>query len=77
MLVGKPTQLLAEILAAGEIDNVYVNRDYTPLSRRRDEALAAVCNSKRAGFNTISHALLNDPDPRSNQHSTLPTPLIR
>ncbi|MFT4632503.1 MAG: deoxyribodipyrimidine photo-lyase, partial [Crocinitomicaceae bacterium] len=62
ILVGKPTQLLAEILAAGEIDNVYVNRDYTPLSRRRDEALAAVCNSHGAGFHTISDALLNEPE---------------
>jgi deoxyribodipyrimidine photo-lyase len=62
ILVGKPTQLLTEILAMGEIHDVYVNRDYTPLSRRRDEALAAVCSSHAVGFHTISDALLNEPE---------------
>jgi deoxyribodipyrimidine photo-lyase len=62
ILAGKPTQLLDEILAAGEIHDVYVNRDYTPLSRRRDDALAAVCSNHSVGFHTISDALLNEPE---------------
>jgi deoxyribodipyrimidine photo-lyase len=40
---------------------LYVNRDYTPFSRERDEELAQVCRKHGAVFHSFGDALLNEP----------------
>ena len=39
-----------------------INRDYTPFSRRRDEALAAVCKQSGIVLHTLPDCLLNEPE---------------
>lgn len=44
------------------IDAVFVNRDYTPFSQRRDLALAQVCSELGIHFHSQADALLNEPE---------------
>lgn len=44
------------------IDAVYMNRDYTPFSRKRDDAIAAVCTKHKRSLVLCNDALLNEPE---------------
>jgi deoxyribodipyrimidine photo-lyase len=62
ILSGQPLQVLSNLLDQVKVDAVYVNRDYTPFSRRRDAALADLCASRGLDFHVSSDALLNEPE---------------
>lgn len=62
LFYGKSPEILKEILAAIEIEAVFVNRDYTPFSKARDEALKDLCIKKKVAFLSFNDALLQDPD---------------
>jgi deoxyribodipyrimidine photo-lyase len=44
------------------VEAVFVNRDYTPFSRLRDEKIALVCGKKKVVFSSYSDALLTEPE---------------
>ncbi|MBD3210776.1 deoxyribodipyrimidine photo-lyase [Candidatus Micrarchaeota archaeon] len=48
-------------LLENSIDAVFLNRDYTPFSRRRDKAISKACKKKGAAFHSFSDALLHEP----------------
>lgn len=53
----------AEILASIEgIDAVFVNEDYTPYARTRDEKLRDACEARGIAFEPRADAMLNAPD---------------
>ncbi len=58
---GKAEQALAEILHREKIDAVFVNRDYTPFSLRRDRALGEVCKSHAVPLESFDDVLLTPP----------------
>lgn len=50
------------LLATSEYDAVYVNRDYTPYARARDERIADVCQKHNVSFEVHSTHLLVEPE---------------
>ncbi len=54
-------QLDAVLSHHTDIDAVFVNADYTPFSRARDEDLAEVCKKHKIDFVSCHDALLNPP----------------
>lgn len=65
VLQGVADQVVAKILkggvSAGGIDAVYVNEDYTPFSRARDQKTADFCREAGARFVSNEDALLHPP----------------
>ena len=59
---GKPLDVVEGLLNTEAFSCVYVNRDYTPYSRRRDAGLEAACRSRDVHFFTVSDALINEPE---------------
>ncbi|MBN1926676.1 MAG: deoxyribodipyrimidine photo-lyase, partial [Prolixibacteraceae bacterium] len=55
-------EVIHEIINAVKADAVYANRDYTPFSRERDQAIANACKNANVPFNLFSDALLNEPE---------------
>jgi deoxyribodipyrimidine photo-lyase len=58
---GPAEKVVARLLEAGAFGAVYANRDYTPFSRRRDEAIAGACREAGAAFVETGDALLGEP----------------
>jgi deoxyribodipyrimidine photo-lyase len=61
-LEGAPTDQVRTLLRDDDLDAVYVNRDYTPFARRRDEALREVCAAFGAEFHRYNTHLLTEPE---------------
>jgi len=59
---GIADEVIEKLLNAFSVDAVFVNRDYTPFSRMRDDKMAEVCSIKNVFFSTYSDALLTEPE---------------
>lgn len=57
-----PEQVIRSVFEQQHIQAVFINRDYTPFSRRRDEALAEVCQELGIALHTLPDALLSEPE---------------
>ncbi|MGZ5054025.1 MAG: cryptochrome/photolyase family protein [Methylobacter sp.] len=57
-----PEQVVKQLHEQQKIDAVFINRDYTPFSRRRDDGLDAVCKQLGITLNTFPDSLLNEPE---------------
>lgn len=57
-----PIQVLSVLHRRLNLAAVFVNRDYTPFSKRRDSELAAYCADHGLGFFQHADALLNEPE---------------
>lgn len=60
-LSGAPEKIIAELIRAEHIDAVYLNKDYTPFSIKRDAAIARLCDRHGIVFNAFDDALLHPP----------------
>lgn len=58
----QPAQLLQHLKQELAIDAVFVNRDYTPFSRQRDEKLQAQCQALNVEFHSHADLLLTEPE---------------
>lgn len=56
-----PDQVIEQLFDRHRIEAVFVNRDYTPFSRRRDQNLAHVCARLGISWHASPDALLNEP----------------
>ena len=61
ILDGIPEEVVASLLESEEIDAVFFNRDYTPFSRERDDAIRRVCESRGVRVVSSDDALLTVP----------------
>ncbi len=59
---GKPDDVVSALITDAKIDAVYVNSDYTPYARKRDEAVRTVCEKHAIPFFS-HHDLLLSGDP--------------
>ena len=59
---GLPDQVIASILEQQSIQAVFINRDYTPFSRRRDIALAETCQRLGLSLYILADALITEPE---------------
>ncbi|NOS87510.1 MAG: deoxyribodipyrimidine photo-lyase [Methylococcaceae bacterium] len=62
LYTGLPEAVLRSLHTQQPLGAVYVNRDYTPFSRRRDEAIAQVCAELGIDFYSLSDTLLVEPE---------------
>ena len=60
-LTGVPEDLLRELLRGHGIEAVFVNSDYTPFARRRDQAIEEVCRGEGCAFHAHDDVLLHPP----------------
>jgi len=58
---GQPEKIVAELVKAEGIEAAFVNSDYTPFARSRDQAIAAICKSHKVSFSEHHDLLLNAP----------------
>lgn len=59
---GIAEEVIEKLLKELPIDAVYMNRDYTPFSRKRDRAIGDVCKKHQKTFVLCNDALLNEPE---------------
>jgi deoxyribodipyrimidine photo-lyase len=59
---GKATNVLAQLITDNAIDAVFVNRDYTPFAKKRDQELQNICTKKQIAFNSYDDILLHTPE---------------
>ena len=57
-----PEQVIRSAFEQQHIQAVFINRDYTPFSRRRDDELADVCQKLGIILHTLPDALLTEPE---------------
>lgn len=62
LFYGIAEDVVAELLKKLAIKAVFVNRDYTPFSRKRDEKIAQVCQDLNVDFHAYADALLHEPE---------------
>lgn len=61
-LYGEPKEILNTLITTLNISAVFVNRDYTPYSTRRDAELSDVCKEAAIPFIVEHDALLHEPE---------------
>ncbi len=59
--IGDPTEEIGNLLTECNCSALYLNREYSPLGQRRDEALAAHCQAGGIRFNNVNDIMLNPP----------------
>jgi len=59
---GAPETVIYQWIQQYKIEAVFVNRDYTPFSRQRDEKIAKQCQQLGVAFYSVADALLNEPE---------------
>ncbi len=59
---GLPIEIIKNLHAQEKIQAVFVNRDYTPFSRRRDAEIAELCQQLNITFYSLPDALLTEPE---------------
>lgn len=57
-----PDQVVKQLAEQQQIQAVFINRDYTPFSRQRDDQLATVCKQLHIALHTLPDLLLNEPE---------------
>ncbi|MBN2489065.1 MAG: deoxyribodipyrimidine photo-lyase [Methanosarcinaceae archaeon] len=60
-LSGLPEDVIGKLIRKMKIDAVFVNADYTPFSRKRDEEISNVCSASGAAFHQFHDSLLHEP----------------
>lgn len=59
---GKTNNIIENLFKHENIDAVFINRDYTPFSIKRDEAIYHLCNKYNIQYNSFSDLLLTEPE---------------
>jgi deoxyribodipyrimidine photo-lyase len=77
---GLSEKVIAALCTQLPIEAVFINRDYTPFSRERDQKIASACHKKGIALHTHSDALLHEPEAclkANNEPYTVFTPFFR
>lgn len=56
---GSPNKIIESLISNDAIDAVFVNRDYTPFSVKRDSEIQKVCEKNGVAFNSVSDYTLS------------------
>ncbi len=59
---GTPHKIVEHLIRTEKIDAVFVNRDYTPYSKTRDEFIQATCSTHNVAFTSMPDSLLIEPE---------------
>lgn len=61
LFFGTPEDVISRLTGKLDVDAVFVNHDYTPFSRRRDEAIKNACMRSNIDFMQYHDCLLHEP----------------
>lgn len=67
---GEAHDVVDDLIKNESIDAVFCNRDYTPFSIERDNALKKICEKNKAAFHQYSDALLHEPEEIKTKNGT-------
>lgn len=56
---GEPNKIIDKIIKNENVDSVFVNRDYTPYSKERDNLILNTCNKHNINFESFEDILLH------------------
>lgn len=70
LFYGKPEEVLSKIFRATPFDALFVNRDYTPFSKKRDEDINNFCKNRNITFYSLDDALLTQPENTLSDNKT-------
>lgn len=59
---GLAHEVIQELIESVKPNALFFNRDYTPFSRGRDEAIAKLCEQYKVALHVFGDALLNEPE---------------
>lgn len=59
---GTAENIVAKITTHITIDALFINKDYTPFSAKRDHAISILCKKNKIDFIACNDVLLNDPE---------------
>jgi len=59
IFLGEPAAVVCSLIAKDKIEAVFVNKDYTPFSRKRDKEIADICNKYGVVFERHEDATLS------------------
>jgi deoxyribodipyrimidine photo-lyase len=59
---GIAERVISQLITAKRIRSVFINRDYTPFSRKRDEKIAQICLRRKISCHVLKDALLTEPE---------------
>lgn len=59
-LRGKPVEIFKELIKTFEIDSVYVNKDYEPYARQRDQKIKQLLNAHDVSFISIKDQVIHE-----------------
>jgi deoxyribodipyrimidine photo-lyase len=59
---GKAEEFLERFLSKRQAEAIFINRDYTPFSKKRDKAIEKACKKNSKAFFAFDDALLNPPE---------------
>lgn len=57
---GEPNKIIQKLINNQKIDAIFVNQDYTPYSKKRDEKIKKVCKKYNIDFNIYEDILLHN-----------------
>lgn len=75
LFYGKPDDTLQKILRITRFDALFINRDYTPFSKKRDGDLKTFCANNNIAFYSLDDVLLITPEHILREDNT-PTPVF-
>lgn len=59
---GIAEEVIKQLISTYPIDAVFINRDYTPFSRKRDQQIGRYCKQQNVAFQRFADALLHEPE---------------
>lgn len=62
LFYGHAPEVIDQLIQQEKIDAVFVNRDYTPFSLRRDESIMKICLKNNCAFISNNDLLLHEPE---------------
>lgn len=62
LFYGIAEEVIEQLLQHETINAVFINRDYTPFSRARDQRIETLCRKYHADFHCYADALLHEPE---------------
>lgn len=62
IIFDKPEKAIEDLIIQNNIDAVFINRDYTPFSKKRDQRIAKVCKKHEIGLYKSNDYMLNEPE---------------
>jgi deoxyribodipyrimidine photo-lyase len=62
LFYGEQENVIKKLISCEKIDAVYINKDYTPFSKKRDNCIAQICYQSNVAFYQYADSLINEPE---------------